>query len=260
MDSGKPVSHTFRHLLVRSVPDGFMFGKITSKGVFPLKLKLYAAIDFPDALEKFLIENHWLDRTDMKVTLIDFTNQFMVLPNDFTDDESVVAFFRFQNGEEEDKQIYTALLDDEKQTFCWEIPEKRDKEFERLFPNLTLLSSSFVLTNWIMNQSVDSEAPLLTAHFYGHHMQLFIAEAQRLLFANTFVVKNEEEICYFLLRSLEQLGIDPHKLNTYLCSETIPNAELIALLSPYLANITAAEFTVLPDQPFRMSDMNPENE
>jgi hypothetical protein len=257
-DSGKPISHSFRQLLIRSVPDGFQFGKISSKDCTVQNLKLTSAVNFPDLFEKHLRENDWLNRSDLKVTLIDFTGRFMVLPNGYTQDDSVEEFFNFQNGEDDDQQIYTAPLDDDQQTFCWQIPYTRDKVFEKLLPNLTLLSSSYILANWTLNQATDVPCTLLTAHFYGNQMQLFAAEPGRLLFANNFGVKDVEEICYFLLRCVDQLGLDPHKLHVCLCCETLPFEELQALLAPYLAYISAGEFTFHPDQPFRFSDTKPE--
>ena len=82
-------------------------------------------------------------------------------------------------------------------------------------------------------------------------MQLFMADSDKLLFANTFIVRDSEEIAYFLLRCLEQMGLNPSKIHTFLCSENRPFRELQEFLAPYLANIFEAEFSQNPDKLFR---------
>lgn len=255
-ESEKAVSQTFKHLLIRTVPDGFQFGRTTSNGDMVQKLKLYAAIDFPDLLEKHLRENNWLKRNDLKITLIDFAHRFMILPNEFANDESIEDLFNFQNGEEEEQQTYMAPLDDNKQTFCWQIPSVRDEHFEDMFANLTLLTSCYILANWSLNQAAESKLTLLTASFYGKHMQLFVATPDKLLFANSFIARDDEETCYFLLRCVDQLELDARTLTVCFCCEGDSFPKMKALFEPYLATIIEGEFTYQPEKPFRICPIN----
>ena len=260
-DSGKTVPHTLKQLIIRTVPDGFLFGKVSTHGTGKSKLRLFAAIDFPDKFVNFLKENHWTSRSDLKVSVIDFTNRFMLVPTKVADDRSLEEYFRFQNGDEGEQQIYTAPFDDGKQLFCWEVPAERDRQFEKHLPSMTLWSSSYLVANWTYHQAAKSDVSALTVHLYGHSMQLFMADTHRLVFANSFTVKNAEEIAYFILRCLEQVGLDPTTVNTFLCSENnMTFAELQKLLSPYLANLFEAEFSLNPDQLFRISKKEQDDE
>jgi len=74
-DTGKPV--LLKQLIIRLVPDGFLFGKVSTRGTGKSKLRLFAAIDFPDKFVSYLKENHWSGRPELKVSIIDFTNRFM---------------------------------------------------------------------------------------------------------------------------------------------------------------------------------------
>jgi hypothetical protein len=214
---------------------------------------LYAAIDFPDKFTHFLQENRWSNRPDLKVSVIDHTNRFMLVPTKLADDRSLEEYFRFQNGDDGEKQIYTAPFDDGKQLFCWEISAERDRQFEKVLPNMTLWSSSYLVANWTYHQAAKTDISALTLHLFGHSMQVFMADTHRLLFANTFTVRNAEEIAYFALRCLEQNGLDPTTVHVYACSENnLAFEELKTLLSPYLANIFEAEFSLNPDQLFRV--------
>lgn len=252
-DSGNTVPHSLKQLIVRTTPDGFLFGKVSARGSSSSKLRLFAAIDFPEKFVDFLHENRWANRPELKVAVVDFTNRFMLVPKKFADDNSLDEFFQFQNGDDGEQQIYSAPLDDGKQVFCWEIPAERDRSFEKWLPGMTLWSSSYLVANWTYHQAINSGTSTLTAHFHGKHMQLFMADTKQLLFANTFVVRNKEEITYFLLRCLEQSGLDPAGINCFLCIDNIPYIELQTLLKPYLANIAEAEFSLFPDQLFRIA-------
>lgn len=249
-ETGKTVNHTYRHLLIRTVPEGFQFGRSTAGEKLVQKLKLYGALDFPDLFERHLQENNWLNRNDLKVTLIDFTQRFLVLPNAFAKDDAIDEFFRFQYGETEEQQTYMAPLDDEKQTFCWQLPANRDEVFEQLFPNLNLLTSCFILANWTFNQAIASQTTLLTAYFYGKNLQIFIADKEKLIFANQFTARDDEETCYFLLRCIDQLDLNPRTLIACFCCENDTFAANKALFEPYLINIIQGEFTFQAEAPF----------
>lgn len=258
-DSGKPV--LLKQLIVRTVPDGFLFGKVSTRGTGKMKLRLFAAIDFPDKFVSFLKENHWSGRPELKVSIIDFTNRFMLVPSKISDDRSLEEYFRFQNGDEGEQQIYTAPFDDGKQLFCWEVPAERDRNFEKYLPNMTLWSSSYLVANWTYQQAAKSDISALTVHLFGHSMQLFMADTRRLIFANSFTVRNAEEIAYFILRCLEQVGMEPTTVNTFVCSENnMTFAEIQTLLSPYLANLFEAEFSLNPDQLFRIAKKETDDE
>ena len=253
-DSGKPAPNSLKQLIIRSVPDGFLFGKVSVRGTSKTKLRIFAAIDFPDKFVAFLKENKWAARNDLKVSVIDFTSRFMLVPIKVADDRSLEDYFRFQNGDEGDMQIYTAPFDDGKQMFCWEISADRDRDLEKYLPNMTLWSSSYLVANWTFHQAAKVDISTMTAHFYGHHMQLFMADTHRMLFANPFVVRNSEEIAYFLLRCLEQVGLDPATVQTYICSDnTMSFKDLQSILTPYIANVFEAEFSLNPDHLFRIA-------
>lgn len=260
-DSGKPAPNTLKQLIIRSVPDGFLFGKVSTRGTSKTKLRIFAAIDFPDKFVAYLKENKWAARPELKVSVIDFTSRFMLVPTKVADDRSLDDYFRFQNGDEGEMQIYTAPFDDGKQMFCWEIPANRDRDLEKYLPNMTLWSSSYLIANWTYHQAAKADISTMTAHFYGHHMQLFMADTHQMLFANAFVVRNSEEIAYFLLRCLEQVGLDPTTVQTYICSDNTQSyTDLKTLLSPYIANLSEAEFTLNPDQLFRMAKIEKDEE
>ncbi|MDD4922766.1 MAG: DUF3822 family protein, partial [Bacteroidales bacterium] len=156
-----------RTLSIRSNPGGFSFCTSTIKGEVYKELKLASDFDFPEHFVDFVQSRGWAERDNFQVTIIDFTDHFMTLPIDITDENQIKTLFDFQMKKEEDYQIFTAPLNDGKQLFCWEIPVSRDQCFEKLFPNLTILSSSYLLANWVIQQATIKNQPILVAHLFG---------------------------------------------------------------------------------------------
>lgn len=235
-------------------PDGFSFFASTAKGDFSKELKLHSPADFPDQFETFVRMKEWAGKEDIKVSIIDFSDHFLLLPSAIGDEEHIKTFFNFQYLHEEEYQIFTAPLCDEKQIFCWEIPSSRDRCFERLFPNLTLLSSSYILANWVIRQAILLRQSTLIAHLYGKSMHLFVADTQKLLFANSFPINNHQEMPYFILRCMEQLSLNPVQTRCFICSESVSGQPITEILSPYIRHIEMAEFTHSKEEPLQIID------
>jgi hypothetical protein len=256
-DSAKPSNQTDkRDLTIRSMPDGFSFCLSTSEGDVVRQLQTPARFDFPDLFEEFVQDNGWKHQNNLNVSLLDFTNHFMLIPSEITEEEAIKKFFRFQYSQEDEYQIYTIPLDDNKQTFCWEIPVGREQCFEQLFPNLSLLSSSYILANWTFHRANLLQSTVLAAHAFGGSMQLFIANPDRLIFANTFQVRTHEDFLYFLLHCIEQSELEVKKTTCFICSDSTPAEELRERLTPYLPHLELAEFTLHADEFFRVADPN----
>lgn len=253
-ETESPNSQPSGQLLIRSVPEGFLFCGPTPEGLETFRLRIPAPIDFPEFFESFLQEKGWANNKNLQTTLVDFTHRFLLVPTEFSDDDSIREFFRFQLGSDPNQQTYTAPSDDEKQTFCWEIDLIRDEVYERLLPGVNVWATSFLLSNWTCNQAQRTQQTTLTVHFYGQHMQVFGATAEKLVFANTFIVKSTEEILYFILRVVEQLSFSPLLTNVVLCSESTPFEMLEFLLNPYLKNIWEGTFTTDAAALFRMKN------
>ena len=249
--------HTNQHSLsIRTKPDGFSFCFSTARGYILKELKMPTPFEFPERFEDYVQSRGWADRDNLEVTIIDFSDHFMLLPEKVSDEEHIKAFFNFQFQHDEASQIFTVPLCDEKQLFCWELPSSRDETFEKLFPQLTILSSSYLLANWTIRQANYKRKPVMVAHLYGKSMHVFAADPQKLLFANTFTVKDHQEIPYFILRILDQLSFDPLFIHCIFCSESASENEITDLFRPYIKNFKMATFSHQTDEPLLIIEKN----
>jgi len=247
-------SRTSSHALsIRSTPDGFSFCFTTARGHILKDLKMPTKFDFPEQFEEFVQLRGWAEKENLEVTFIDFANQFLVLPDKITDEEQIKTFFNFEFQHEEANQLFTAPLKDGKQIFCWEMSSSRDQYFEKLFPSLKIVSSAYLLANWTIRRALEDQYPIVVAHLYGKQMHLFAANAENLLFANTFTIKDLQEIPYYLFRCMDLHSLDPLTTKCIICCETFSDEEMMALLSPYLRKIEMAAFTHETDEPLHIT-------
>lgn len=230
-------------LSIRSTPDGFSFCFSTARGYILKDLKMPTQFDFPERFEDYVQSRSWAEKEDLDVTMIDFTGHFMVLPIQIKDEEQIKTFFDFQFEHEEASQIFTVPMSDGKQMFCWEIPNSRDEYFEKLFPQLTIFSTAYLLASWTIKHAVEVQESVITAHIYGKQMHLFVADTDKLLFANAFTIKNPQEIPYYLLRCVDQLGLDPTRIKCIFCCESVSEEEVFELLGPYLNYMDMGNFS-----------------
>jgi hypothetical protein len=241
-------------LSIRTKTDGFSFCCTTAKGNALKELKIPTAFELWEKFENFVKLRGWAGKEHIEVTLIDFSDQFMVLPEKLKEEESIKAFFDFQFRHSEPNQIFTVPLCDGKQMFCWEIPGSRDQYFEKLFPRLRVFSSAYLLTNWTIRQASILQRPVLTAHLFNKSMQIFAANPEKLLFANTFSIKDIQEMPYYLLRCMDQLFLDPLQTQCTFCCESASENDVLELFKPYLQHISMASFTHETAEPLEIKD------
>ncbi|HEY5499509.1 MAG TPA: DUF3822 family protein [Bacteroidales bacterium] len=249
----QPSPHT---LSIRSKPDGFSFCYSGARGSILKELKIPTIFDFQERFEDFVQSRGWAEKENMEVTLIDFSNHFMILPENNTNEEHIKTFFNFQFQHSEASQIFTVPMCDGNQLFCWEMPSSRDKYFERLFPHLTTYSSAYLLANWTIQQADTIQQPVMVAHLYGNAMHIFAANTQKLLFANTFKIKDLQEIPYYLLRCLDQLSLDPLQTRCTFCCESVSEQDILDLFTPYIKHLEMATFTHQTDKPLEIIEKN----
>lgn len=239
-------------LSIRSTPDGFSFCYSTAKGKAHKMLKIPTEFDFPERLTDYVQSRGWTEKANLQVTLIDHSDHFMLLPIEISSEEHIKTFFHFQFQQEEESQLFTVPLGDGKQLFCWDMPSSRDQAFENLFPNLTVLSSAYLLANWTIREASLRQRSAMVVHLYKRSMQVFVADPQHLLFANTFPIKDIQEIPYFLLRCLDQLSLDPMHSQCTFCTETVPEQDIIDLFKHYIKKLEMATFTNSTEEPLEI--------
>ena len=115
--------------------------------------------------------------------------------------------------------------------------EEAEHRLMSRFPNARSLPLQAVLVNGVLARSAKKKAILL--HRSATRLDLAIAHDQRLLLSNTFHATNAEDVLYYTLFALEQTGLGPDDVHTFVSGThlTQPDEELMAR---YLPNVLPA--------------------
>jgi hypothetical protein len=230
-------------LSILSYPDGFVFYYKNSEGIQDFKLKINAIIEFPDVFVNFIKSKEWISDNISTVKIFEHTDRFSILPLEIDDDQQIKSLFDFTHKSMDNEILFTSPLSDGKQIICYGINSERNECYKGLFPKFKLFSNSFTLTEWILSYSLEIAKPVFLAYLHKSSLQLFASNSSGLIFANIFKIRSTEDIVYFILRTLDQIGFNPIETVSFICGEYEKKEILNESLKPYLFNTIFSEYT-----------------
>lgn len=225
-------------LSILSYPDGFIFFETCNDRSQTFKLLIEAPIDFPENFENFVSSRKWTSDNKMNVCITEHSDRFLLLPDEIGDQNQKREFFDFMHTHVKGNILRTDNLGDGIQQFCYEVSEERLSCYRRMFTKFKLQSDAFTMLEWSLNKSTELQKPIVLTNVYKKSMQLFAVDKTGILFANSYMIQTVSEVTYFLLRCLEQTGLDPFEIQCNVCSDSENRNKIIESLQPYIKNLT----------------------
>jgi hypothetical protein len=74
-------------------------------------------------------------------------------------------------------------------------------------------------------------------HVSESHYDLILTEETKPLLFNRFNFSTAKEFCYYIIGSLNSLGIDPYTTPLFVSGDILPGSEIISLVNKYVQNI-----------------------
>jgi hypothetical protein len=111
------------------------------------------------------------------------------------------------------------------------------------------LSSSHLLADAAIQENIRTNTTTMLAYTSQQQLQLFVSEAGKLVFANSFPYDSLLESLYFCLYVLYLLKKDPFVLRLIVCADESEKTPLAEALSRYVSHIYPAVFTGIPHHP-----------
>jgi Protein of unknown function (DUF3822) len=115
--------------------------------------------------------------------------------------------------------------------------EQAEHRLMTRYPNARSLPLQAVLVNGVLARSAKKSAFLL--HRTATRSDIAIATDQQLLLSNTFHTTNAEDVLYFSLFALEQVGLKPEDVHAYICGTHLTTTDE-DLLARYLPRVLPA--------------------
>ena len=107
-----------------------------------------------------------------------------------------------------------------------------------LFGEFEFKHSGTVLISMLLNQVKVTSEPVCYVQVSEKEMEMVVISEKKLLLYNQFEYKSKEDFLYFLLFALEQLKLDPEKIQLKLFGVVEEDGPLFELCGTYIKNIS----------------------
>ncbi|MDH3699394.1 MAG: DUF3822 family protein [Flavobacteriaceae bacterium] len=105
-----------------------------------------------------------------------------------------------------------------------------------LFGEFDFLHNGTVLIQALLQSHSDSKSPVCYVHVADDQMDITVLEHKKLKFYNSFYFDTKEDFIYYLLFTLEQLGLDPAQVGVRLFGSVKEGDELYDICYEYVSN------------------------
>ena len=159
-----------------------------------------------------------------------------LVPSQYFDEQKVSSLFNLvfhSNGNEE--IYYNSLNDNVVSLFGY--PANLVQNLRQSFPNVKVFhhTTSFIETLLADSQKITKHKCMVVIH--NNILNIGIAHQKRLVFFNTFKVRSNADIIYYILGVLEQFELSPKYTDVFFSADIKNHDELFAFLNDFLHHV-----------------------
>lgn len=221
--------------------DGFSFfiGDKTSKSLVLFKevgfhSKKHSPQELLEALDRLLKQEGLLTHSYRSVELIHLNNLFAVVPNDFFDENHLKSYLQYSvKLFDSDFITYDSFHEIETKAVYLPFVNINNYFFAKFGAFEYFHASQLLIEKILREQRVDDL--YLQVNLRG--IELIISDKGKLEFYNHFNTQTEEDILYYVLFSLEQIGAKATEKTLRISGFINSDTALINLLSEYFKEI-----------------------
>jgi hypothetical protein len=203
-------------------------------------------------LERFLKEQQVQNYSFSEVVAVHRNDLFNLVPKVLFDPDELPNYLKF-NAKMLDNDLleYDELSSFEMMNVYVPFVNINNHLYE-LFGEFEFNHHATVLINSLLGTSTSGTEPVCYLYATDHDMDLIIVQNKKLLFFNHFAYSTKEDLLYYLLFSLEQLKLDPHKVKLRLFGEIREGDAIYKACEEYIQHtalyIPAIPESILEDQ------------
>ncbi len=173
--------------------------------------------------------------------IIDNTSR-QILPN-ISDEDAEVLFIANQDESEGEIELYGTGFENARVALVQDAQIKAF--FRRTFFNIRFDSRVAVLCRYLATNPGSESSQRLYAITRAHRLTLIVADGNRLLMANDFKFNTDADAAYYILASMQQLGLAQDAAEILISSSGVPANTLAEILRRYVASVKALPFPML---------------
>lgn len=168
-----------------------------------------------------------------------FDKHFTLVPVNFYDTDNLRSLLEFNVGTIGDKVIVTDDINADIK-LIYAMDEQLKSLLDTVFPGHQLRHSLSVASKLMLNSDELLKENMLLS-IYSDHIELVVKQNQKLMLANQYPIKTQEDVLYYVLFVLEQYQLNPLLVTITVDGNIDSNAPLITSLKKYVKQIRLAK-------------------
>lgn len=105
--------------------------------------------------------------------------------------------------------------------------------------------ASTILIDTLLKLPFEESKQILYININSNHFEMIVSAERRLIFYNTFEYSSKEDFIYYVLFTIEQLGLDPEKIDTRLIGKIDESDDLFEIIYTYVRHVDILENNTL---------------
>ena len=161
------------------------------------------------------------------------SNEYQLIPNDLFSENDLKMVFNLEHGASENESIIYKVLPKWGAHFAFRMPTKILSFFEEKYPEAEIEHHILKL----LKKRINKNESALFLNIRKGIVDILAVQNHELLLLNSFQVKTNEDICYFVLNAYEKLQLDKESFLLRIDLNSTVNEELISLLKQYVKEL-----------------------
>ena len=231
-------------LSIRISPDGFSFSvtNTTNNKIVAFKITQLKISD-----EKFIARrfDEWISTQEIlthkfdQIQIVIFTDKFTLVPESMFSDKSSASTLQNLFENKTPSEIIENKIDGLNVRLLFSISQPLNFLLQSRFKKAHILHPVKLLADNLLPNETGNKAILFLT---PGSMYLLLFNKNRLLLANSFVVKHPNDVVYFLLTALKQEMLNPKKTELVLCGEKSQTEETEKVFKNHFESIEKPNF------------------
>lgn len=162
---------------------------------------------------------------------------FTLLPNALYSAGCELDVLRFNHPLPADAQAASDRIEDLELRVIYQLPAALQQTFATRFPGVQFVHGSTALLSGLLQVANRTKGQQVFVNVRSQHIDLTVLSGDTLLFHNAFAWQVPEDLAYYTLYTLEQLGLNSATIPVYLTGEVKMDSPVYRLLKNYLGKL-----------------------
>ena len=189
-------------------------------------------------LEHVITLYPWLKGKFATVSILFEDCRFTLLPLPLFDLNNYLSIYEFNFTHTIGEEVFYTAMAVSDAVLIYGVPNGLVDSLKNNFPNAIFFHANFPLLTAFINKyrNAGSQGLLLT-NFRNGAMDILILNERKLQLLNSFTCKTDEDVLYFLVFAIEQIGLNPETVDLYLSGIIERDSNLHFLIKKYVRNV-----------------------